>query len=223
MIYNHDHPYYKKRRRTAGNNKYNGAYYYSQDICNHIINHVPTDRNWITVNLPELAKTDADLNHSFVFIHNNLQPNAYHWLRKYSDLILVCGVPSTVEKVRFFGKAIYLPLSVDVKSVEKYRHKSPSRDMCFAGRMTKLNNHVPKECDILTGIPQSKLLSKMARYRKVYAVGRTAIQAKILGCEIGVYDERFPDPNFWQVLDCYDAAKILIRKLNEIGEHHEWY
>ena len=223
MIISHTHYFYRERLKNAGNNKYNGAYYYSQEIVQNIIPELidKTDRNWITVNIPKLAETDLDLSHSIIFIHNNLQPNAYQWLRKYHDLILVCGVPSTMEKVKFFGTPIYLPLSVDVKSVEKYRHTKSTRDMCFAGRLNKLNNRVPKTCDILTGMPQSKLLSKMARYQKVYAVGRTAIQAKILGCEIGVYDERFPDPKFWRIIDNYEASKILLKKLNEIDKRRK--
>lgn len=216
MIISHTHYFYRERLKKAGNNKYNGAYYYSQEIVKNIIPNVKTDRNWLTVNIPKLAKTDLDLSHSIIFIHNNLQPNAYQWLRKYHDLILVCGVPSTMEKVQFFGTPIYLPLSVDVESVAKYRHVNSTKDKCFAGRMAKLNNRVPKDCDILTGLPQSVLLTRMARYQKVYAVGRTAIQAKILGCEIGVYDDRFPDPRFWKILDNKDAAKILQAKLNEI-------
>lgn len=216
MIIDHTHPIYKKRRQNAGNNKYNGAYYYSKDIVNQIIPNIVTDYNWITVNIPELAKTDLDLNHSIVFIHNNLQPNAYQWLRKYHDLILVCGVPSTMEKVQFFGTPIYLPLSIDVGRVLKYKVIHKTKDMAFAGRLNKLNNRVPKNCDILSGMPRYKLLSEMAKYKKIYAVGRTAIEAKILDCTIGVYDERFPDPNFWQVLDCYDASKILLRKINQI-------
>lgn len=218
MIYNHEHPCYKKRWRVAGNNKYNGAYYYSKDICEHIIPYIGTDRNWVTVNLPELAKTDVDLDHSIVFIHNNLQPNAYQWLRKYKDLILVCGVPSTMEKVQFFGTPIYLPLSVNVKQIEKYKRKTKDKLVAFAGRENKLNNRVPSYVDKLTGLPRYKLLQEMSRYYEIYAVGRTAIEAKILGCEIKVYDERFPDPKFWRVLDCYEASKILLNKLKEIGE-----
>ena len=75
---------------------------------------------------------------------------------------------------------------------------------------------VPKECDILTNMPQHRLLREMAQYRKVYCTGRSAIQAKILGCEIGVHDPNFPDPRFWKILDNKDAAKILQEKLNEI-------
>ena len=39
--------------------------------------------------------------------------------------------------------------------------------------------------------------------------GRTAIQAKILGCEIGVHDTRYPDPSIWKIVDNKEAAKMV--------------
>ena len=56
----------------------------------------------------------------------------------------------------------------------------------------------------------------MARYKRVYAVGRCAIEAKILGCEVLPYDERFPNPDVWTVLDSKMAAKILQSQLDII-------
>ena len=56
----------------------------------------------------------------------------------------------------------------------------------------------------------------MADYKKVYCTGRTALQAKVLGCEIGVHDPNFPDPRIWKVIDNRDAAKMLQDILNEI-------
>lgn len=215
MIIDHTHPLYRNRLKDAGNNKYNGAYYYSKEIVKGIIPYVHTDRNWVTVNIPNLDES-INLDHSIVFIHNNIQPNAYQWLRRYKDLILVCGVPSTRDKVKFFGTPIYLPLSVDVETVSKYKVKYKTKTMAFAGRENKINNHVPHDADILTGMPQSKLLKEMAHYETIYAVGRTAIQAKILGCNIGVYDSRFPDPTFWKVIDTHSAAGLLQIELNKI-------
>ena len=65
------------------------------------------------------------------------------------------------------------------------------------------------------------LLAAMARCESVYAVGRCAIEAKALGVKVLPYDERFPDPEVWQVLDNSEAAEILQRKLNRI-DHPEW-
>lgn len=213
MIIDHTHPTYKAKRKTSGWDRYNGAYYYSKEIVKYIIPNVKTDRNWITVNIPSL--TD-DLNHSIVFIHNNRNPNYYNWLRRFNDLILVCGVPSTVPNMRFFGTSVYLPLSIDVKNVKRYKKKEKLKDSAFAGRRSKLNNYVPKSVDILTDMRQGELLKAMSNYENIYAVGRTAIQAKALSCNIKVYDQRYPDPNFWKVVDSLDAAKMLQEIIDKI-------
>ena len=218
MIIDHTHPLYAKKRNTMlrKGDKYNGAYYYSKEIVKNIIPNVKTDRNWITIRLPEM-KVHPD--HSIIFIHNNRNPNYYEYLREYKDCILVCGLPSTAENVGFFGKSIYLPLSVDVKAVEKYRVKEKTKDKAYAGRSIKLDyatRSMPKDIDILCDMPQSKLLREMAKYKTIYATGRTAIQAKILGCNVESHDTRFQDASIWKVFDNRDAAKMLQKMLDEI-------
>ena len=222
MIIDHTHPLYvKKRNSMTKDGKYNGAYYYSREIVKNIIPNVKTDRNWITIRLPEM-KNHPD--HSIIFIHNNRNPNYYEYLKNYHDCILVCGLPKTVENVGFFAKAIYLPLSIDVKAVEKYRVKNKTEEIAYAGRKLKLgymNNRVPKDTKILSGMPQSKLLREMAKYKKIYASGRTAMQAKVLGCEVLPHETNFPDSRFWKVLDNRDAAKMLQEMLDVIdGVYH---
>ena len=88
MIIDHTHPNYLRKWRNAGLNQFNGAYYYSKEIVENIIPNVETDRNWITVNVKGVG-----LNHAIVFIHNNLHPENYEWLKfyGYKDLVLVCG------------------------------------------------------------------------------------------------------------------------------------
>lgn len=219
MIIDHTHPLYvAKRRKLKNGNQYNGAYYYSKEIVKNIIPELidKTDRNWITIRLPEMT---VHPDHSIIFIHNNRNPNYYSYLKEYKDCILVCGLPQTAENLRFYGKTIYLPLSVDVESVKKYRVKNKTKEIAYAGRRSKLsymNNRVPSGVDILSDMPQSKLLREMAKYKKIYASGRTAIQAKILECEVLPHETNFPDSSFWRVIDNYDAAKMLLKKLNEI-------
>lgn len=204
MVINHNHPRYQKRLQEIGKGRYNGAYYYSREICEYIIPRVKTDRNWITVNVEGVG-----CDHAIVFIHNNLHPEHYNWLSRYNDLILVCGVPETCGKVKHLGKAIYLPLSVNVAEVESYR-SSKTRDTAFVGRRQKrLGVPFPVGTDFIEGLPRAELLKRIARYKRVYAVGRTAIEAKILGCEILPYDERFPDPAVWEIVDSAEAAKML--------------
>lgn len=212
MIISHEHPEYIKRRGSMnGPSRWNGAFYYSQEIVNNIIPNVKTDRNWITINVPGVA-----CDHSVVFIHNNKRPEAYGWLSRYKDLVLVCGVPETCEKVSGLGKAVYLPLSIDTKDVKAHSGKK-TRGRAYVGRQSKhAGIKFPKGTDLLQGMPRDRLLDEVARYREVYAVGRCAIEAKALGCKILPYDPRFPDPKIWKVVDNLDAAKMLQEILDEI-------
>lgn len=212
QIIDHNDQRYRSRWDRANVNRFNGAFYYSKEIVRNIIPRVKTKRSWITVN----TYGKPACSHSIVFIHNNLHPEHYSWLANYRDVVLVCGVPETCKKVAHLGKTIYLPLSVDVRRVRRYM-RDKDKEAAFAGRTTKLNGlTLPEDCEIIGDLPRTKLLPEMARYKKIYAVGRTAIEAKILGCEIGVYDPRFPDPDIWEVLDNREAAEILQRELNKI-------
>lgn len=217
MIIDHNHPLYaKKRRSMRDGNQYNGAYYYSKEIVKNIIPNVKTDRNWITIRLSEM-KEHPD--HSIIFIHNNKNPNYYEYLKDYKDCILVCSLPTTAENLRFFGKTVYLPLSVDVDYVKKFRVKNKSKDIAYAGRAIKLeymNNRVPKGTTTLCNMCQSQLLKEMAKYKTIYASGRTAIQAKILGCKVLPHETNFPDSRFWKVIDNKESAKTLQKLIDEI-------
>ena len=223
MIIDHTNPLYAKKRNSMDkDNKYNGAYYYSKEIVKNIIPNVKTDRNWITIRLSEM-KEHPD--HSIIFIHNNKNPNYYEYLKDYKDCILVCSLQSTADNLSFFGKTIYLPLSVDVNYVKKFRVKEKTKEIAYAGRRIKLsymNNRVPKNTEVLSGMPQCALLREMAKYKTVYASGRTAIQAKILGCTVLPHETNFPDSRVWKILDNLDAAKMLQKMLNEIdGVNYE--
>lgn len=214
ILVDHNNRRYRQKWARCGKNRYNGAFFYSKEIVKNIIPYVDTDRAWITVNLQGVG-----CNHCIVFVHNNLHPESYEWLTQYDDVVLVCGIPETCEKVAHIGTAIYLPLSVDTLDVMRYRAPK-TRGVAFAGRPTKKNGNVPADVDCLEGIPRTQMLARMAEYRQVYAVGRTAIEAKVLGCEVLPYDERFPDPDRWKILDTREAAMILQRELDKI-DHPE--
>lgn len=212
MIIDHNHPLYVEKRKHQFD-KHNGAYYYSKDIVKYIIPLVKTDRTWVTIRIPEATE---DLTHSIVFIHNNRNPNYYEYLKKFDDVICVCSTRHTLDNMIYFGKPLYLPLSIDVKSVKRYYIEDKDKEEAFAGRRMKITNRVPSTADILTDMNQTQLIKAMAHYKKIYAVGRTAVQARALGCEIGFYDTLYPDVNYWKVIDCKDAAKMLQEELNKI-------
>ena len=214
MIIDHDNRLYRYKWNHLGVDRYNGAFYYSKEIVKNIIPIVNTDRNWITVNIKGVG-----CDHAIVFVHNNLQPEVYEWLKAYDDIIMVCGVPETCDKVKHIGKPIYLPLSIDTKYVKQFKlSKSERNGTAFAGRSAKrgIDGVYFPACDMLENMPRQNLLPYMARYEYIYAVGRTAIEAKALGCKILPYDPRYPDPSVWKVKDNKDAAKILQKELNII-------
>ena len=191
----------------------NGAFYYSKEIVENIIPFIKTNRNWVTVNVRGQC-----YNHSIVFIHNNKHPEMYDWLGKYKDLILVCSIKETCEKMRLmFPKfyVIYVPLSVDVKYISKFKKKKKTKDSAFAGRASKKTEAIPKGTHLLCNMSRDKLLERMSEYKKIYAVGRTAIEAKILGCEIGIYDYRYPK-DIWEVHDNKEIVLYLQGKLDII-------
>lgn len=208
MIINHENELYLERKSTHQS----GAYYYSKEICENIIPLIDTDRSWVTVN------TGTAVDHSIVFIHNNLNPQRYEYLLNYNDLILVCSQIETMDKVRKYGTPIYVPLSVDVDYVRKFR-ASKTKYCAYAGRKSKLwIPHKPiMNGDQIYG-EREHVLSEMAKYKYIYAVGRTAIEAKILGCEVLPFDYRYPNPSIWQILDNKDGAKLLQIELDKIDK-----
>lgn len=215
MIINHLSPEYqailRKYNRTVA---LNGAYFYSEELCNNIIPYIKTDYNWVTVNC------GVAMDHSIVFIHNNNDPHLYDYLKDYKDLILVVGTKKTKRKVKYLSdKVIYLPLSVDVKYVKRFRRKHKAHDLAFVGRRSKRfykTVEFNESCVYLEGMERPRLLNHMAQYKRVYAVGRCAIEAKILGCEVLPYDSRYPDPSIWEVLDNSEVIPILQKELDKL-------
>lgn len=212
MIIDYQHPAYQMKHRAMWRGQYNGAYYYSKEIREFLIPKIKTNRNWVTINIKGFA---AD--HSIVFIHNNKHPKNYDWLSRYHDLVLVVGVPETASKVAHLGKTIYLPLPIDEANVAQYKCDK-DRELCYAGRSQKFKEFKVNG-DPICDMPREEMLAKIARYKKCYAVGRTAIEARILGCEILPYDPRFPDPSIWQPFTYEDAAKVLQKELDAIDSN----
>ena len=215
MIINHlSTEYQNLLRKHNATVALNGAYFYSEEICKNIIPYIKTDYNWITVNC------GVAMDHSIVFIHNNNEPHLYDYLKDYKDLILVISQKKTKRKVKYLSdKIIYLPLSVDVEYVKKFRKNRKAHDLAFVGRRSKRfykTVEFNEECDYLEGMERPRLLNHMALYRRVYAVGRCALEAKILDCEVLPYDSRFPDPSIWKVLDNSEVIPILQKELDKL-------
>ena len=215
IIIDYRTPEYIHRWETLTDaNKQNGAYNYSKELVENIIPRVQTERPWVTINLPWFCEE-----HAIVFVHGNTKLWNYDWFKGYRDVVMVASQPTTVEELkrRRFRQVIYLPLSIDLGYVERFKVKRKTKQVAYAGRPEKKKlGTLPEGIDLLEGLPRDELLKAMAQYRQIYAVGRCALEAKALGCEILPFDRRFPDPSVWEVLDNCEAAEILQRELDKI-------
>lgn len=190
----------------------NGAHIYSQLICKYFVPNIITNRNWVTINCGKAV------NNSIVFIHSNLNTEKkYAYLKDYKNLILICSQKSTCKAVENLGKTLYLPLSIDLDYIKSFRSNIKDRQCCYAGRKGKCGmGLLPKHIDYLYDITHEELLTRMAHYLYVYAVGLTALEAKALGCNVLPYDQRFPDPSVWIVRDIKQMIPEFQNALDKI-------
>lgn len=219
MIIDHTHPEYVARYKKLGKAKWNGCYYYSQEIVKNIIPRVKTDRDWNTVGRDVEGMHDGMI----VFLHDNATPWHYDWLKNYKDLILICSSEYTKESVKYWGKTILLPMSIDTEYVKQFRTKK-TKDTCFVGNIwvknnirgiTAVSSAVPDNVDFFSSMPREELLKAVAPYRKAMAIDRCAQECQVLGCELLPLKTRYGCDST-NVLDNRDAAEMLQQILNAI-------
>lgn len=207
-------------RKAFPSGRNNGAYYYAQEIEKNIIPLVKTDRNWDCLGM----KLTKHFDHSIIFLHHNLNfSSTYRWLKKYHNLILVASSWATFAAAQDAGyKVVYLPLSVDTEYVKQFKTEK-TKDACYAGnkwgfKENDIAKYVPDSVDFPpSNLPRDELLEFIAPYKKCYAIGRCAIEARVLGCRIMKCDSRYVPKDF-PILDNRDAAKILQRELDKIDD-----
>lgn len=208
---------YRRIFHPNGSGAHNGAYYYSQEIVKNIIPNVQTWRPWDTLGMKHLRSLD----HAIVFMHHNLNHDrVYSWLKQYKDLVYVCSTNTTLEwaSKQHNGHAILLPLSIDTEYVSQFRTEK-TKEACYAGNLWKFKKpdiakYVPEGTDFPPkNIPREELLKFIAPYKVCYAIGRTAIEASALGCDVRNCDSRYEGVS-WQVLSNQEAAQILQNHLD---------
>lgn len=209
---------YKAYLKALNISHNNGAYYYAREICDNIIPLVKTNRPWDTLGMRCCRSADR----AIVFIHSNVDcAERYKWLDKYSDQILVCSSKPAYEWAKSRGKAIFLPLSIDTEYVAQFKTEK-TKKACYAGNIwafkkNDLKKYVPEGVDFPErDLDREALLRFIAPYKECYAIGRCALEAKVLGCRIKVCDSRYPNTRFWKVVDNKDAAKKLQKELDRI-------
>jgi hypothetical protein len=221
MIIDHSHPEYEAIRKKCGNGKYNGCYYYSQEIVKNIIPNVKTWRDWNTVG----RELDGMCDHMIVFLHDNSTPWNYQWLKKYKDLVLVCSSEYTLNSVIYSGHTLLLPMSIDTEYVKQFRTQK-TKDTCFVGNVwvrRSLTNPsaIPDNVDFFSSFPRERLLKEVAKYKRAFAIDRCAQEAIALGCELLPLETRYGCDNIGRLLDNRDAAQILQKELDKIDGSQE--
>lgn len=209
---------YKAFRKAYPRGKHNGAYYYAKELEQYFVPIVKTERNWDLLGMKMTPHHD----HSIIFIHQCINWDmAYPWLEKLKDAVLVVSTWPTYEwaKERRY-RPVFLPLSIDVNYVKKFTAEK-TKGACYAGNRWKFKEKyeatIPDDVEFPPeDLPRSDMLKFMAPYKELYAIGRCALEGKVLGCEIKPFYDPYPDPNYWVVRDSKEAAQMLQEELDKI-------
>lgn len=179
-------PVYARWMSRGLDGSHNGAHYYAKEIEDLILPHIEADVFVVTTGGTVQPKKVPD---GCVFVcHHNIMPVEVYKRFLNRGILWVCSKPSTVEKLEKAGeKAVYIPLSVDTKYVEKFRTEK-TRDIAFVGNFWNFKENylksLPDNVHEVGGLPRERLLKEMAKYRRVIAEGRCNMEAQILGCEV---------------------------------------
>lgn len=214
MIISHEHPEYQKIRNKA-KFKNHGCWFYSNEIVKNIAPRVETWRSWNTVgrDLPGMG------DHFIVFLHDNSTPWNYEWLRKYKDLVLVCSSKYTMDSVKFSGRTVFLPMSIDTEYVKQFRVREKTKDTCFYGNpwvYENCCNELVDGTEMISNMPREEALKEVAKYKRCYAIDRCAQECQVLSCELLPLSTRYSCDNYDKVLDNRDAANILQKELDKL-------
>lgn len=195
----------------------NGAFWYSKELYENIVPKIKTERGWCLINVDNQCEDNM-----IVFIHNNAHPESYEWLAGYKNLILVCSQPKTLNRmIEMFPRfhCIYIPLSIDTEYVKKFKVKRKTKDTAYLGRLVKCPKNILEndKIDKLGNEPRDVLLKKVAKYKKVYAIGRCSLEAQCLGCKVYPHDGEYQGVEF-KLLDNNDIIPELQRLVDEIDQ-----
>ena len=198
----------------------NGAYWYSKELLERIVPNIKTNRNWVLINAEHSC-----MDHSIVFIHNNAHPERYEWLAPFKDLVLVCSTIKTLNTmIEMFPKqhSIFIPLSIDISYVKKFKTKLKSKNTCYYGRLEKCPEKIMNDENItkLGDGDRDTLLKELAKYKSVYAIGRCALEGLALDCKVIPHEGEYEGVKF-TLIDNKEIIPELQRLLNDIDKIKE--
>lgn len=114
---------------------------------------------------------------------------------------------------------IFIPLSIDVEYVKKFVVKRKTKKVCYYGRLEKCPKKLMKDESIikLGDGERDKLLKEVGKFKTVYAIGRCALEALALGCNVIPHEGEYENTKF-TLLDNKEVIPELQRLLNEIDK-----
>jgi len=214
-------PEYIKMREALGYGKYNGAYYYAEEIQNIMLPLLETDRDIYTIHVPNIGS-----NHALIWAHSNvdIRKTYRHW-KNYHDLVFIVSQHRTgmiLHNMFPKDRIIYLPLSVDTHYLDQFKYNG-SRVGCiyFGNRWAKRNalpNSIPLNATFIHDRPREWCLRMIAQTKDVYASGRCYIESLYLNPNGTHRVKTSYDSDDLFVLDTRDAVITLQKKLNEIDK-----
>lgn len=183
-------PSYRAWRNRGIANIHNGAHYYGQEIEEFILPKIKANVFVVTAGGTLQPRKIPD--HAVFVCHHNLNPQEVYKQFFGRGFLWVCSKPSTVEKIKACGEnAVYIPLSIDTKYVEKFRVEK-TEDIAFVGNFWNFKfrylESLPLNIHQIGVLPRKRLLEEMAKYRRVIAEGRCNMEAQVLGCEVELPD-----------------------------------
>lgn len=205
---------YKKWRNSLKSGQFNGAYFYAKEIEDIILPKLEGDFfiNTVAVQLYEPKQIPDG---AIVVAHDN-----YHTVERYSpyfgkNITWICSKYDAYFKLMGRGeRAVLVPMSVDTEYVRKVAGKPrKTLDTGFFGNawdfkeseMTKLYT---QGVELISNLTREEALKRMAKFKTMYAEGRCAIEATVLGCDVKLIE--YPDfpAEPVQVLDSRDVIDL---------------
>lgn len=223
IVQDHTTEEYLKAKEALLSGKHNGAFYYSKEIVESFIPKIKTSYNWQTIN-HQIAPE-----HCIVFVHSNNALDRYDYLLNYKDVILVCSTNHSLEQLKNKGhrKVIYVPLSIDTKYLDNFKSKEKNGVVAcgnvwaFSGSMKRFfkENNIKHYHDI----EREEMLKLMGSSEKVYAIGRTAMEAIYLGATVEQPDKEYPVEKYSTYYTQDEAIDIMQKELDRIEDLKSWF
>ena len=183
-----DNPKYQEWLRTVGT-KINGAYLYAKEIEQNILPHIESDDTINTVAII-LYAPDGIPDESVVVAHDNFETVTRYRAYFGKRIRWICSMESTRDKLLAEGEfARYIPLSVDFDYIDKFKKRTKTADTAFFGNLwlfkqKSVNKLIEQGVVVYGSMPREQALSEIAKFKKVYAEGRCAIEAQRLGAKV---------------------------------------